>query len=120
MDASRLVGFLFLAAAMIIVGSTVVATKIIGEGMAPFTATALRFAVSSPIFALLLWLSPQRIPRLSKRDWGLLFAQAGSGSVAYTVLQISGLSFTSAANAGVIVGTLPIVGRRDPKENGNG
>ncbi len=98
-----------MAAAMVIVGSTVVAGKIIGEGMPPFTATAVRFAIATPIFVLLLRLSRHRLPRLSRRDWGLLVVQAGAGSVAYTVLLIVGLTFTSAANAGVVVGTLPVV-----------
>jgi drug/metabolite transporter (DMT)-like permease len=105
----RQIGFVFLGAAMALVGSTVVASKIIGEGMPAFSATALRFAISSPIFAVLLWLSRQKIPSLSGREWGLLLVQAAAGSVAYTVLLILALSFTSAANAGVVLGTLPVV-----------
>ncbi len=106
---TRLTGFLMMAAAMVLVGSTIVVSKTIGEGMPPFTATALRFAIASPVFAALLWFARQKIPSLSRREWGLLIIQAASGSVAYTVLLILGLSFTSGANAGVIVGTLPVI-----------
>ncbi|VAX07190.1 Permease of the drug/metabolite transporter (DMT) superfamily [hydrothermal vent metagenome] len=106
---TQLTGFLMMAAAMVLVGSTVIVSKTIGEGMPPFTATALRFAIASPVFAGLLWFSRQKIPSLSLREWGLLIIQAASGSVAYTVLLILGLSFTSGANAGVIVGTLPVI-----------
>ncbi len=106
---THLTGFIMMAAAMILVGSTIVVSKIIGEGMPPFMATALRFAIASPVFAFLLWISGQRIPKFSKREWLLLVIQAAAGSVAYTVLLIMGLSFTSGANAGVIVGTLPVI-----------
>jgi drug/metabolite transporter (DMT)-like permease len=105
----RQIGFVFLGTAMVLVGSTAVASKIIGEGMPPFSATALRFAISSPVFAALVWLSRQTVPILSQREWGLLLVQAAAGSVAYTVLLILALSFTSAANAGVVLGTLPVV-----------
>ncbi len=104
-----LTGFIMMAAAMMLVGSTIVVSKIIGEGMPPFMATALRFAIASPVFACLLWISGQRIPKLSGREWGLLIIQAAAGSVAYTVLLIMGLSYTSGANAGVMVGTLPVI-----------
>jgi len=106
---TQLTGFLMMATAMVLVGSTVVVSKVIGEGMPPFTATALRFAIASPFFVGLLWFSRQQIPYLSIREWVLLIIQAASGSVAYTVLLILGLSFTSGANAGVIVGTLPVI-----------
>lgn len=50
-----------------------------------------------------------RMPRLTSRNWTLLTLQAGVGSVGYTTLLISGLSYTSAADAGVVIGTLPVV-----------
>lgn len=106
---SQYFGYVLLALAMAGVGSTVVASKIIGAGMPPFTATAMRFAIASPIFAVLVWLRPEPFPKLSRRDWGLLLLQASAGSVGYTVFLILGVSLTSAANAGVVVGTLPIV-----------
>ena len=106
---SRLIGLLYLAVAMATVGSTVVASKIIAGGLPPFTATALRFAIASPVFFLLFCLSKHTLPELTRREWSLLLIQAGLGSVAYTVLLILGMSFISAADAGVIVGTLPVV-----------
>jgi len=108
-NTQRQIGFVFLAAAMVLVGSTVVASKIIGAGMPPFMATALRFAISSLVFAGALWLSRERLPKLSGRDWLLLVIQGAAGSFAYTVLLIIALTFTSAVNAGVILGTLPLV-----------
>ena len=102
-------GYLYLTLAMITVGSTVIASRIIASGMPPFGATALRFAVAFPFFVLLMHISRVRLPSLPLRDWLILVVQAGAGSVGYTTLLISGLRTTTAADAGVIIGTLPIV-----------
>ncbi|WP_113132007.1 DMT family transporter [Hyphomicrobiales bacterium] len=102
-------GYLYLSLAMILVGSTVIASKIIAAGLAPFTATALRFAIAFPLFLLLMRLTKTPWPKLGWRDWLILIAQAGAGSVGYTTLLIAGLSLTSATDAGVVIGTLPIV-----------
>ncbi|MGV2862498.1 DMT family transporter [Achromobacter sp. AGC39] len=102
-------GYGFLAAAMVLVGSTVVASKIIGAGMPPFTATALRFALALPCFAVLMAATGARVPRLGGRDWLLLAAQAIAGSVGYTTLLIAGLQHASAVDGGIILGTLPLV-----------
>lgn len=106
---NRTQGYACLAAAMALVGSTVVASKIIAAGLPPFTATAMRFALALPCFALLGWLASARLPRLDRRDWLLLAAQAVAGSVGYTTLLIAGLRRTSAVDGGVILGTLPLV-----------
>lgn len=105
----RLEGCLYLALAMVMVGSTVTASKIIAAGLPPFTATALRFAMALPLFLIAMRITGARWPVLSRKGWGLLFLQAAAGSVGYTTLLISGLRHTSAADAGVIIGTLPVV-----------
>jgi drug/metabolite transporter (DMT)-like permease len=102
-------GYLYLAGAMVLVGSTVSASKIIGAGLPPFTATALRFAIALPCFALLMAASGARMPRLDRRDWLLLTVQAVAGSVGYTTLLIAGLQRTSAVDGGILLGTLPLV-----------
>jgi drug/metabolite transporter (DMT)-like permease len=61
------------------------------------------------VFAALMAWSGTRLPRLKKREWLLLLGQATAGSVAYTTLLILGLRYTSSADAGVVIGTLPIV-----------
>ncbi|MBB4477481.1 DMT family transporter [Rhizobium etli] len=102
-------GYVYLTLAMLTVGSTVIASKLIAAGLSPFTATAARFALAFPVFLLLMRLTGVRLPKLSRRDRLILVIQAGAGSVGYTTLLISGLSLTSAADAGVIIGTLPVV-----------
>ncbi|HYG43231.1 MAG TPA: DMT family transporter [Bordetella sp.] len=105
----RTQGYWYLALAMVTVGSTVVASKLIAAGLPPFAATALRFAVALPLFMALMGLTRTPWPRPDKRDGLILLLQAGAGSVGYTALLISGLRYTSAANAGIIIGTLPVV-----------
>jgi drug/metabolite transporter (DMT)-like permease len=109
---SRYVGYLFCALAMIGVGSTVVVSKSIAAGLPPFSATALRFAIAFPVFLPITrvrGVRGVRWPRPRWRDVLLLIAQAGAGSVGYTVFLISGMKLASAADAGVIAGTLPAV-----------
>lgn len=106
---SRYAGYLFCALAMLGVGSTVVVSKAIAAGLPPFSATALRFAIAFPLFVLAMRCLGVRWPRLDRRDALLVIAQAGAGSVGYTVLLISGMKLASAADAGVIAGTLPAV-----------
>ncbi|NEJ91468.1 EamA family transporter [Rhizobium leguminosarum] len=102
-------GYVYLALAMLTVGSTVIASKLIASGLPPFSATALRFAIAFPVLLLLMRATGARLPKLSRQDRLILVIQAGAGSVGYTTLLISGLSLTSAADAGVIIGTLPVV-----------
>eukprot|EP01035_Chromulina_nebulosa_P011864 gene11864-15839_t len=102
-------GMALCALAMVTVGSTVVASKVIAGGLPPFTATALRFAMALPVFLLLLRLTRTPWPRPDRRDMALLLSQAGLGSVGYTVLLIMGVRWAPAASAGVVAGTLPAV-----------
>ncbi len=105
----KLQGYLYLALAMALVGSTVIVAKVIAGGLPPFTATALRLALALPCFVLLMRRAGLGLPRPDRRDGLLLLLQATAGSVGYTTLLIAGLTMTSAADGGVIVGTLPVV-----------
>ncbi len=105
----KLQGYLYLALAMATVGSTVIVAKLIAAGLPPFTATALRLGLALPCFVLLMIRAGAALPRPDRHDGLILLVQAIAGSVAYTTLLIAGLSLTSAADAGVIVGTLPVV-----------
>jgi drug/metabolite transporter (DMT)-like permease len=108
--AARLPGGVLLTLAMITVGSTVVASRVIAAGLPPFTATALRFAIALPIFLALMRWRGQRLARPDRHDALLIALQALCGSVGYAVLLVAGLRWTSAASAGVITGCLPAVG----------
>lgn len=98
---------LCLALAMLTVGSTVVAGKLAVHGLPPFLATALRFALATPLLVLAMRLGKVPWPRLDTRTLGLLAAQAAAGSMGYTAFLLAGLRLTPAADAGVLLGTLP-------------
>ncbi|OJB17645.1 hypothetical protein BGV54_21120 [Burkholderia ubonensis] len=104
---TRLIGYLYLAAAMTGVGSTVIASRLAAGGLPPFTATALRFLIATPLLFALMRAQRLRWPRLSRRDAGLLVVQAAAGGVGYTVLLICGTRLSSPLDAGVLLGTLP-------------
>ncbi len=104
---TRLVGYLYLAAAMIGVGSTVIASRFAAGGLPPFTATALRFLIATPLLFALMCAQRMRWPRIGMRDAVLLVVQAAAGGVGYTVLLISGTKLSSPVDAGVMLGTLP-------------
>ncbi|MEM5345997.1 DMT family transporter [Paraburkholderia azotifigens] len=106
---ARYTGYVFCSLAMLGVGSTVVVSKAIAGGLPPFSATALRFAIAFPIFLAMMRVLKVRWPKPGARDALLLIAQAGAGSVGYTVCLIGGMRLASAADAGVIAGTLPAV-----------
>lgn len=102
-------GQLLCSLAMVLAGSTVVVSKIIGQDIEPFLATALRHAAALPVFLLLMWGSGAPFPRVSRRDAALLLVQAAAGSVGYSVLLIQGVGLASASDASIVSGTLPAV-----------
>lgn len=104
---TRLIGYLYLAGAMTGVGSTVIASRLAASGLPPFTATALRFLIATPLLFALMRMQRLRWPRLSRRDAVLLVVQAAAGGVGYTVLLICGTRLSSPLDAGVMLGTLP-------------
>jgi drug/metabolite transporter (DMT)-like permease len=69
----------------------------------------LRFAIALPFLIALMRMKGTPWPRPGRRDGLLLIIQSTAGSVGSTALLISGLRLTSAADAGVIIGTLPVV-----------
>lgn len=106
---SRLTGYLLLALAMVTVGSTVIASKLMAASLPPFLATALRLALALPcLLALARWRGV-RWPRLARGDWALLALQAAAGGVGYTAFLVAGTARMPAADAGVLIGTLPAV-----------
>jgi len=102
-------GPLLCGLAMATVGTSVIASKLIGADVEPFLATAVRHALALPVLAALALAMRAPWPRFGWRDALLLLAQAAAGSVGYTVLLIHGTRLARAADAGVVAGTLPVV-----------
>jgi drug/metabolite transporter (DMT)-like permease len=98
-----------LSAAMVFVGSSVVVSKVITTTFPVFLAAALRFAIASAILFPLLLKTAHGVPSLGKKDACVLFLQAFAGNFLFSILLLYGLKLTSAAQSGIILGTVPVV-----------
>ncbi|TVM14351.1 EamA/RhaT family transporter [Oceanidesulfovibrio indonesiensis] len=97
-----------LAAAMVIVGSSVVVGKIMVTQLPVFLASALRFAIALAVLVPLMYLREgHALPRLSGRNWRILGLQSLFGSFLFTTFLLYGLGSTSPAAAGIITSTTP-------------
>ena len=86
-------------------GSTFIVTKVLLRSFTTAEIIVLRFSVG--VLALLL-LRPRRL-RLRDRHESLLFAAAGlTGVTLYFLLENTALSYTMAANVGIIIATAPL------------
>ena len=104
---TRILPHLCLAAAMALVGSSVVAGEIMIRHFPLHLGSLLRFALASAIIVpFWLWIEP-RPPRLRPRSWLILAGQTLCGSVLFTIFVLHGLRWTSPASAGIITSTTP-------------
>ncbi|RVD72133.1 MAG: DMT family transporter [Mesorhizobium sp.] len=109
MTSQRMTAAVLMSTAMSLVGSGVVASKVIADGMHPFLAVPLRFLISTPIFIGLLYLTRTATPRLTARQFFIVALQAAAGSAGYSILMIVALTMTTSASASVIHGLLPVL-----------
>ena len=106
-DPSRIFPMGSLLLAMVMVGSSVVAGRLMVEELPVFLGSALRFALASALLAPALLLAEGGLPRLGRRTWAMLAAQSFLGSFAFTVFLLKGLALTSPASAGIITSATP-------------
>ncbi|BCS89330.1 DMT family transporter [Pseudodesulfovibrio sediminis] len=99
--------YLNLALAMVLVGSSVVAGKIMVDELPIFLASALRFVLALVILVPIIYLREGGLPRLSGRSWFMLAGQSLCGSFLFTVFLLWGLTRTGPASAGIITSTTP-------------
>jgi drug/metabolite transporter (DMT)-like permease len=100
---------LLLTAAMSVAGSSVVVAKIIVADFPIFIANELRFLIASAILLPLVFV--RRGGRLSftSRQRRILIAQALTGVFLFNVCLFYGVRLTTAAEAGIITSTTPVV-----------
>ena len=99
--------YLNLSLAMVLVGSSVVAGKVMVDELPVFLASALRFALALAILLPLVKAREGGLPRLSRRTWAKLAVQSLCGSFLFTVFLLYGLTLTGPASAGIITSTTP-------------
>lgn len=106
-DTSRALAMGSLVLAMAMVGSSVVAGRLMVEELPVFLGSALRFALASALLLPLLLAVEGGLPSLSRRTWAMLAAQSFLGSFAFTVFLLKGVALTSPASAGIITSATP-------------
>ncbi|QJT10789.1 DMT family transporter [Oceanidesulfovibrio marinus] len=105
---SRWAAYLYLSSAMVIVGSSVVAGKLMVVELPVFLSSALRFVIALAVLVPIMRLREGScLPRLSSRNWRILALQSLFGSFLFTTFLLYGLGSTSPAAAGVITSTTP-------------
>lgn len=91
-----------------IVGSSMVAGKLMVVELPVFFSSALRFAVALAVLLPLMWWRERRLlPRLAWRNWRILALQSLLGSFLFTVFLLYGLGWATPAMAGVVAGSTP-------------
>lgn len=98
---------IYLVLAMVIVGSSVVAGKVMTAKLPVFLASLMRFAIALVLLLPILFIKEGGFPRLSRRSWGILAGQSLCGSFLFTVFLLYGLKYTSSADVGIITATTP-------------
>ena len=91
---------------MIIVGSSVVAGKLVVQSFPVFLASELRFLVAVMILVPLL-IKVEGIPAIRKKDFLFLFLQALCGVFLFNIFMLYGLTKTTAIEGGLITSTVP-------------
>ncbi|MGN7942236.1 DMT family transporter [Virgibacillus sp. 6R] len=94
--------------AMIIVGSSVVAGKLLAQSFPVFLASELRFLVATIIMIPIL-IRIEGFSSIQKREMLILFLQGLFGVFLYSIFMLYGLTFTTAIDAGIITSTIPAV-----------
>ena len=101
--------YLKLAFAMCIVGSFIVVNKMLSLTFPLFLASGIRLLIGAVILNTLLWYKERTFPRLSKRDFLVVFVQSFVGVFLFNFFILNGLRFTSAVESGIITSTTPAV-----------
>ncbi|MFJ8668341.1 DMT family transporter [Streptomyces sp. NPDC093600] len=95
--------------ATVLLGSYLVAGKLILEEVPVFTATFFRLVSAVAVLAVYVALKSRGgLVRPGRRDGTVIFAQALLGVFLFSVLAMYGVKYTGAIEAGVILGMVPI------------
>jgi drug/metabolite transporter (DMT)-like permease len=86
-------------------GFHVVAKAVLSE-LSPLALAAIRVGVATPVLMALAWRRDRFLP--ARRDLPMLALLGGLGVLANQVLFITGLKFTTATNAGILMTSVPV------------
>lgn len=98
-----------LSLAMIIVGSSIIVSKLLIVKIPIFLLCFLRFFCALCVLIPLLVFREGKLPRLSRNMNTLLFYQALTGIFLFNCFLLAGLHYTSALNASIITSSTPAI-----------
>ncbi|MCZ8523413.1 MULTISPECIES: DMT family transporter [Paenibacillus] len=101
--------YLKLTLAMCMIGSFIVVNKVLSSTVPVFLASGIRLFIGALILGALLWYKEGAFPRLSRRDFLIVFTQSFVGVFLFSFCLLYGLRFTSAVESGIITSTTPAV-----------
>ncbi len=101
--------YIDLTLAMFISGSAVVVSKMMVDTMPTFLVTEIGIFIGLIILVPTTFLIKKEFHKLSFKTYIVLLAQAVFGIVLYRVFTFVGLTFTSAANSGLITSSSPAI-----------
>lgn len=101
--------YIDLTLAMFISGSAVVVSKMMVGTIPPFLVTEIGIFIGLIILLPLTFCIKKEYHKLNVRTYIVLLAQAICGILLYRIFTFCGLSFTSAANSGLITSSTPAV-----------
>lgn len=104
---SVLLAWCALAVAMILVGSVVVSAKFIVESFPILLGLGIRQAAATAIMLGIVLIVEKRLPRIARRDHGIILLQTITGVVMFNILLLAGVERTTAAASGIITSTVP-------------
>ena len=107
-DRRGLLARVHLALAMLLAGSSVVLSKVVGEAMPIYLANVLILLPAVVVLWVLTWWLEGRVV-VPRGAWRPLFLQAVLGIVLFRVFVFYGVPLTSAASAGILTSTVPAV-----------
>src|SRR5260370_37704462 len=102
MKRSAFLPYAQITGAMFIVGSNIVAGKLISNSFPLFLASTLRFALASALFLLLVLRLEKQFPRIMKRDLFGIVLLSFFGNFLYSIFLLYGLKFSSATESAII------------------
>jgi drug/metabolite transporter (DMT)-like permease len=98
-----------LVLAMIIIGSFVVVNKVLTSTCPIFLASGIRLLIGTIILNSLVLIKEKRLPRLTKRDFIIIFTQSFIGVFLFSFFMLYGLKFPSVMESGIITSTTPAI-----------
>ncbi|RJS54625.1 DMT family transporter [Bacillus subtilis] len=101
--------YVSLAAAMAIVGSSVVVGKLMVERIPVFLSSGLRFLIASVVLLTLLFCIEKGLPALTKKDVLVLLVQSFTGVFLFSICLLYGVQYTTGTESGILTSTTPMV-----------